>query len=45
MALPDNALERTGLRCGRRALALNGVLAGLESAPCISYTSFSGVLN
>jgi hypothetical protein len=34
MTLSNNAFERTGGHCGRAALALDCVLAGLEWAPC-----------
>lgn len=30
----NNAFERTGMHRGRAVLALNGVLAGAELAPC-----------
>jgi hypothetical protein len=31
---PNNALERSGDYRGRAVLAMDGVLAGAESAPC-----------
>ena len=32
----NNALERTGRQRGRAVLAMNGVLAGAEWAPCLA---------
>ena len=34
--LPNNALERSCGHCGRAVLAMDGVLAGAEWAPCLA---------
>ena len=34
--LSNNTLERACRRCGRAVLAMDGVLAGAEWAPCLA---------
>ena len=36
MPRPNNTLERTGFQRGRAVLAMDGVLAGAEWAPCLA---------
>ena len=34
--MPNNAFERPSGHCGRAVLAMNCVLGGAESAPCLA---------
>jgi hypothetical protein len=34
--MPNNTFERTGEHRGRAVLAMDGVLAGAEEAPCMA---------